>query len=491
MKISIITVTLNSDKTLRDTLNSVLSQKYKNIEHIIVDGGSQDQTKAILKKYPNKNKKIYTHEGSGIYAAINYGIKKSKGNFITVLNSDDFYQSEETITNVVKKIKNNKKIKIFFGNVAYFNELDYYNIKRFYSVDGFKPWQMKFGLMPPHPGSFIKKDIYQKNGLYNEDFKIASDFEFFLKNIYINKIKYKSFNETIVRMRLGGISSKNIFSYITSTNEIWKSFKLNNLSVNLISLILRFPWKINQLFIYNTKKINKKFQIFKIFFDKDQLFINNFNLINNFNKIPFRKNFILSAMNLAFLGYFAAGKLNPHNNLYHWVDGIWAEKYTNLKKKPGRDLLRYLKVPKNIKNILIIGNVSDKSKRYLNKKFKLKISNIKLPYGPIEVLKKKKIKIPSNTLTFITLPTPKQEQIAMNLTKYNANYQIICIGASLAIVSGEEKEVPNILKNYEFLWRLRTDTIRRLLRLLETIYYYTKGVVFLKKYIKTSFRKFD
>ena len=118
-------------------------------------------------------------------------------------------------------------------------------------------------------------------------------------------------------------------------------------------------------------------------------------------------------------------------------------------------------------------------------------SNIKLPYGPIEVLKKKKIKIPSNTLTFITLPTPKQEQIAMNLTKYNANYQIICIGASLAIVSGEEKEVPNILKSYEFLWRLRTDTVRRLIRLIETIFYYSKGIIYLKKYIKTSFRKID
>ena len=375
--------------------------------------------------------------------------------------------------------------------MAYFEQLDYYNIKRFYSMGRFKPWHMKFGLMPPHPGSFIGSEIYKKNGLYNEDFKIASDFEFFLKNIYINKIKYKSFKETIVRMRLGGISSKNIFSYVTSTNEIWKSFKLNHLPTNLVSLILRFPWKINQLFIYNTKKINKGFKLSKILFDKDQLFINNFNLIDNFNKIPFKKNFILSAMNLAFLGYFAAGKLNPHKNLYHWVDGIWAEKYTNLKKKPGRDLLRQLKIPKAIKKILIIGNISERSQKYLTKKFKINVLNAKLPYGPIEVLKKIKIKIPNDTLTLITLPTPKQEQIAFNLSKYNKNYQIICIGASLAIVSGEEKEVPSILKSYEFLWRLRTDTIRRLIRLLETIFYYTKGIVYLKKYINTSFRKID
>ena len=350
---------------------------------------------------------------------------------------------------------------------------------------------MKFGLMPPHPGSFIKRDTYQKNELYNEEFKIASDFEFFLRTIYINKVEYKQFEETIVRMRLGGISSKNIFSYIISTNEIWKSFKLNNLNVSLIGLIFRFLWKINQLFFYNNNIINKKFQIFKILFDKNQLFKNNFNLIDNFDKIPFKKNFILSAMNLAFLGYFASGSLNTHNNLFHWVDGVWAEKYTNLKKKPGRDLMRKLKIPNNIKKILIIGNISDKAKKYLKGKFNLKLLNIKLPYGTIEVLKKKKIKIPSNTLTFITLPTPKQEQIAFNLTKYNKNYKIICIGASLAIVSGDEREVPDLLKNYEFLWRLRTDTIRRLIRLFQTIFYYSVGVIYLKKYKKISFRKID
>ena len=104
MKISIITVTYNSEKTVRDTLNSVMSQTYNDIEHIIVDGGSKDKTKLILNRYPNKNKKLYTKKNSGIYEAINCGIKKANGNFITILNSDDFYQSPLTIANVVKKI---------------------------------------------------------------------------------------------------------------------------------------------------------------------------------------------------------------------------------------------------------------------------------------------------------------------------------------------------------------------------------------------------
>ena len=101
IKITIITVTLNSEQTIKDSLNSVLSQNYKNIEHIIVDGGSNDQTIEILKRYPNKNKKVYNLEKSGIYEAINHGIKKSNGDYIAILNSDDFYQSEDTIAKIV------------------------------------------------------------------------------------------------------------------------------------------------------------------------------------------------------------------------------------------------------------------------------------------------------------------------------------------------------------------------------------------------------
>ena len=491
MKISIVTVTLNSEKTLRDTLNSVISQTYKNIEHIIVDGGSHDETQSIIRRYPNKNKIVCIKKNSNIYEAINYGIKKTTGEFITILNSDDFFQSNNTITEVVKKIKLNNKIKIFLGDVAYIEEMNYYHIKRHYKVGNFKPWNLKFGLMPPHPGSFIKKDIYEKYGLYDEKFLIASDFEFFLRILYINKIKFKPFNKTIVRMRLGGISSKNIFSYITSTKEIWKSLKINKLTAYLVVVLLRFPWKINQLFYYNSKKINKSFKLFNVLFDREQLFKNNFNIINNFKKIPFKNNFILSAMNLAFLGYFGAEKLYPHKNLYHWVDGVWAEKYTNSKKKPGRQLLRELEIPKKIKNIQIIGNITDISKKYLIKKFNLNIIHTKLPYGPIEKLVKNKIKIPKNTLVLITLPTPKQEQIAYFLSNHNNEYKIICIGASLSIVSGEEKEVPKFLKSYEFLWRLRSDTIRRIIRLLETLYYYIKSNLILKTYKKTSFRKID
>ena len=157
MKFSIITVTLNSALTLRDTLNSVNSQTYKNVEHIIVDGGSKDETLNLLKKYSKKNKKYFIKKNFGIYKSINYGIKKSTGDYICILNSDDIFHSNNTLDILSKIILKNKNYGIFLGNVAYFDKLDYYKITRFYSSKNFKPWQMRFGLMPPHPASIIKK----------------------------------------------------------------------------------------------------------------------------------------------------------------------------------------------------------------------------------------------------------------------------------------------------------------------------------------------
>lgn len=491
MKISIITVTLNSKETIRDTLNSVYSQNYKNIEHIIVDGGSNDGTLSILKKYNNKKKRVFVKNNFGIYKSINYAIKKSTGKYICILNSDDIFQSNSTIKEFIKIASKNKKIKIFLGNVAYFDNSDYYNITRFYSSMDFKSWKMKFGLMPPHPASFIKKEVYDNYGLYNNNFKIAADFELFLRLFIIEKLNFKVINNTIVRMRSGGISGKNLKSYWVSTVEILKSFQINKLKTNLLFIIMRIPAKISQLFIYNKENINKSFQLFEFLYEKNYYQKNSFKIINDIKKIPFEKNFILSGMNLAFLGYFANKEVFTKKTLFHWPDGIWLRKHIDIDKVPGRDLIKNLKIPKNINNIFVLGNLSDHSKNFLKRRFKLKILNQKLPFGNIEKIIKTKIKLPNKSLTLITLPTPKQEKLAYYISKKNTNFKIICIGASVAIASGEEKEVPNLLKNYEFLWRLRNDFFRRSKRMIETFFYYLKGRYINKAFHKTRFIKID
>ena len=249
MILSIITVTLNSKKTVISTLNSILSQTYDNIEHIIVDGGSTDGTIEILKNYRNKNTKVIISEGAGIYQSMNIGIKASTGDLISILNSDDIYQNEKTIETVINLVNQNPDYPIYLGDVVYFKNTSFFDIYRYYKAKNFKRWHLKIGLMPPHPPSFIKKSVYEKYGLYNENFKIASDFEIFLRFIYRNNLTFYKLNKVIVRMRMGGISGRNLKSYVISSLEIMKSFEINNLKTNLFNILLRLPPKIIQYFM--------------------------------------------------------------------------------------------------------------------------------------------------------------------------------------------------------------------------------------------------
>ena len=162
-----------------------------------------------------------------------------------------------------------------------------------------------------------------------------------------------------------------------------------------------------------------------------------------------------------------------------------------MNKIPGRDLLYNLKIPHTINKILVLGNLTEKSKMYLQKRFRLKIEHINLPFGDIDKIIKTKINLQKKSLIFITLPTPKQEKLAFYLSKKNKNYKIICIGASIAIASDEEKKVPKFFKDYEFLWRLRNDFFRRSKRICETFYYYYKGKLIDKVFDNTRFLKID
>lgn len=480
MKFSIITVCLNSEKTILATLNSVLTQSYKNIEHVIVDGGSIDKTLEYLKSYPNPNKKIIINKKKGIYEAMNTGITHSTGDFIGILNSDDIFNSNHVISDLKKIFSKNKNKKIFFGDVVYFKK-KFTDIQRYYPSSNFKAIDLYKGLMPPHTATFIHKDIYKQIGLYKNDYIIAGDYDFFVKAFIKNKLKFKRINYLVTRMKSGGISGKNFQSHIISTMEIARSLKSFKLNFNLLNIILRFPIKAKQFFVKNTYYLNKKFNL-KINKFYENKIITKIRLVRNLKLLNWNKNFVLSAMNLAFLGFLFKKEIQTHPTLINWPDGTFSKTISlNIKKIPGREIVRKLNFRNTLINkIIVIGNLSNLSRNYLKKLYNLEIKHFPLPYVPIESLKElvKDMRINKKEIIFITLPTPKQEILAEFLSSINPNHKIICIGASISIASGEEKEVPDFFYYAEFLWRLRYDTIRRTLRLAISFFYFTKGYFF-------------
>lgn len=473
--ISIITVCLNNEKTIAYTLYSVFRQTYKNIEHIFVDGGSTDKTLEVIEKH-KREKKIIIANKSKIYDAINVGINNCTGDYILILNSDDILHKENTIEKAVNIIKK-KRLSLYLGDVNYFNNTEFFKPVRFYSANKFELSDFKWGLMPPHPGCFTKTDVAKKY-LYNPRFYIASDYDFFLRSIKINSESYEKLNLTITRMRTGGISGKNIMAHLISSFEIYKSRKLNEEFSSHIMIMCRFLSKFKQLF-----RIRNSNPAFKLNDYYEKLNSYHFKIIKNINKLNFKYNFTLSALNLAFLGSYSNNEIKLYRNLIHWPDGKFSKKINSkLKKIPGRIILKNLKIPKNIKKITIFGNLPVNSKKFLERKYQKKVLVKYLPYGTIKkITEKLSYKINKNELIFITLPTPKQEQLAEYLISKNKFYKIICIGGSINISAGVEAEVPHILYNYEYLWRLRYETLRRMKRLIHSLSQFIVGKYINKK----------
>ena len=482
IKISIITTCFNSDKTIAYTLSSVHNQTYGNIEHILVDGGSQDDTIKILDEYKNKNRnkkiKIIKNKKLSIYGGINLGIKISRGQYILVLNSDDILHDKNTINQLIKVIKKGYS-KIYLGNVVYFNDNRFNNISRYYTSKTFKPWMMYLGLMPPHPGALIESKLAKKN-IYNNKYEIAADFDLLFRLLKINKNEYKKIDIIVTRMRTGGISGRNLMAHYISSKEIYKSIKSKNKIASHILINLRYIPKLMQFIFFKFRNLNS----FVIRKDYQALLRYDLKLITNIKRLNFQKNFVLSALNLAFLGSYIEDQVKLYKNLIHWPDGIFVKNFdSNLHKMPGREIVKNMKIDKSINQITILGSLPAESLKYLNTRFKNRIiKNIDLPYGSIEkIVKNLNYKIKKDELIFITLPTPKQEQLAEYIIQNNKYYKIICIGGSINMLSGVERQVPDIFFNIEFIWRLRYETKRRLKRLMITFLQYLKGKYIIRK----------
>lgn len=249
MKISIITATFNSGKTVRDTIESVLHQTYQEYEYIIKDGGSKDDTLEICREYEPKfggRMKIISAPDKGIYDAMNKGIEAATGNFVGLLNSDDFYTSNDVLQSIADALKDND-IDAVYGDIHFVKDNDLTKCVRYYSSALFKRRWMRLGFMPAHPSFYCKKACYEKFGYFDTSFKVAADFENLLRLIYKGKIKTKYIKKDFVTMRTGGASTAGFASRKTIMKEHLRGLKKNGIYSNFFLLSLRYFYKIYEL----------------------------------------------------------------------------------------------------------------------------------------------------------------------------------------------------------------------------------------------------
>jgi len=246
LKISIITVCFNSEKTIRNTIESVLSQDYHDVEYIIVDGGSTDQTMNIVREYSSISK-VISEPDDGIYDAMNKGVLSATGDIIGILNSDDLYEGSSVLSGIAVLFNKSSSIGLAFGNVVLVNPDDISQTVRRYESRNFKPWKLRFGWMPPHPATFVRRSVYQEYGMYDLSYKISSDYEIFVRWLLINRLEYAQINRTLVRMRAGGISTSGIRSSILLNKEIVKACRKNGIYTNIFFVLSKIPFKLMEL----------------------------------------------------------------------------------------------------------------------------------------------------------------------------------------------------------------------------------------------------
>lgn len=246
MKISIITVCLNSAATIEDTMKSVLSQSLKNIEYVVIDGGSTDGTLDIIRKYENKISKVVSERDNGIYDAMNKGIHLATGDVIGCLNADDFYASNDVLSSVVN-IFETKDADAVYGDIVYVDKNNTDEIKRYWKAGEYKSGAFSKGWVSPHPAFFCRKQVYTTYGYFRNDMQIAADFELMLRFMEKHKIKVDYLPQSLVKMRTGGHA--NIWKGIIRGNfEIIRSFGINGLRISPFFFISKPLTKISQVF---------------------------------------------------------------------------------------------------------------------------------------------------------------------------------------------------------------------------------------------------
>lgn len=250
MKISLITVTYNAGGVLCCAIESALHQTYSNLEYIIVDGASKDNTLDIIRAYEPQfqgRMKWISEPDRGLYDAMNKGIRMATGDVVGILNSDDFFTSNDVLEKVAECFADND-VDAVYGDIHFVRSDDLNRCVRYYSSRIFRRGLMRLGFIPAHPSFYCRRECFEKYGCYKTDYKIAADFDLLLRFIYVHRIRIKYLPVDMVTMRLGGASTSGLKSRMTCMKEHLRSFRENGVKTNRFLLSLRYFYKLTEYF---------------------------------------------------------------------------------------------------------------------------------------------------------------------------------------------------------------------------------------------------
>lgn len=228
MKISLITATYNSASSIASAITSLKQQNFQNVEWIIVDGASKDETVTIIKNGFNGNLKITSEKDSGIYDALNKGIAMATGDIVGFMHSDDFLASNDILSKIITVFQE-KKVDGVYGDLQYVDKENTSKIIRYWKSKAFTPKLLNQGWMPAHPTLFLKKEVYEKHGLFNLDYKIAADYDFMLRIFKEPDLKFKYLPEVITKMRVGGASNRSLKNIKLKSSEDLRALRANGI----------------------------------------------------------------------------------------------------------------------------------------------------------------------------------------------------------------------------------------------------------------------
>ncbi|PPD49808.1 MAG: glycosyl transferase [Methylobacter sp.] len=246
MKISIITSVYNNQETIAKAISSVLSQTYPDIEYIIIDGGSTDGTVGVVKPYQDRLATFISEPDKGIYDGLNKGIKLATGDIIGFLHSDDLYEDNQVIEKVAQAFMD-YGVDSVYGNLTYVDKNDPTRVIRYWQSGGFSLNKLRHGWMPPHPTFFVKRDVYERYGLFDTRFKIAADYDLILRFLGKQQISTHYIPSVLIKMRVGGASNKSWKNILRKSTEDLQAMKNNGIG-GVFSLVIKNLSKLQQFF---------------------------------------------------------------------------------------------------------------------------------------------------------------------------------------------------------------------------------------------------